>query len=185
MSRPKSKSMSDFLVTFFVDNRAFSQLLSDVLKNKHQAVFNETLGLPSDFIIPFSQEENRGSVIYTIKANLCGDYDITLNGQPCSSCVIRSGDYFSFTHKDKRKAVKALLIATSEIQAGYKKYQVSKDTNIFIGRTPINDISYDFTDFISREKHAAIHIDSNGTAFIEDLKRSVGVYVNGQLTHSQ
>lgn len=185
MSRPKSKSMSDFLVTFFVDNRAFSQLLSDVLKNKHQAVFNETLGLPSDFIIPFSQEENRGSVIYTIKANLCGDYDITLNGQPCSSCVIHSGDYFSFTHKDKRKAVKALLIATSEIQAGYKKYQVSKDTNIFIGRTPINDISYDFTDFISREKHAAIHIDSNGTAFIEDLKRSVGVYVNGQLTHSQ
>lgn len=126
MSRPKSKSMSDFLVTFFVDNRAFSQLLSDVLKNKHQAVFNETLGLPSDFIIPFSQEENRGSVIYTIKANLCGDYDITLNGQPCSSCVIHSGDYFSFTHKDKRKAVKALLIATSEIQAGYKKYQVSK-----------------------------------------------------------
>lgn len=185
MSRPKSKSMSDFLVTFFVDNRAFSQLLSDVLKNKHQALFNETLGLPSDFIIPFSQEENRGSVIYTIKANLCGDYDITLNGQPCSSCVIHSGDYFSFTHKDKRKAVKALLIATSEIQAGYKKYQVSKDTNIFIGRTPINDISYDFTDFISREKHAAIHIDSNGTAFIEDLKRSVGVYVNGQLTHSQ
>lgn len=85
----------------------------------------------------------------------------------------------------KAKAVKALLIATSEIQAGYKKYQVSKDTNIFIGRTPINDISYDFTDFISREKHAAIHIDSNGTAFIEDLKRSVGVYVNGQLTHSQ
>ena len=47
---------------------------------------------------------------------------------------------FSFTHKDKRKAVKALLIATFEIQAGYKKYQVSKDTNIFIGRTPINDI---------------------------------------------
>lgn len=90
MSRPKSKSMSDFLVTFFVDNRAFSQLLSDVLKNKHQALFNETLGLPSDFIIPFSQEENRGSVIYTIKANLCGDYDITLNGQPCSSCVIHS-----------------------------------------------------------------------------------------------
>ena len=177
--------MSDFLVTFFVDNRAFSQLLSDVLKNKHQALFNETLGLPSDFIIPFSHNEKRGSVIYTIKANLCGDYDITLNGQPCSSCVIHSGDYFSFTHKDKRKAVKALLIATFEIQAGYKKYQVSKDTNIFIGRTPINDISYDFTDFISREKHAVIHIDSNGTAFIEDLKRSVGVYVNGQLTHSQ
>lgn len=72
--------MSDFLVTFFVDNRAFSQLLSDVLKNKHQALFNETLGLPSDFIIPFSQEEKRGSVIYTIKANLCGDYDITLMG---------------------------------------------------------------------------------------------------------
>ena len=118
--------MSDFLVTFFVDNRAFSQLLSDVLKNKHQALFNETLGLPSDFIIPFSQEEKRGSVIYTIKANLCGDYDITLNGQPCSSCVIHSGDYFSFTHKDKRKAVKALLIATSKFRRVIRNIKCQK-----------------------------------------------------------
>ena len=41
------------------------------------------------------------------------------------------------------------------------------------------------SDFVSREKHAAIRIDSNGNAFIEDLKRSIGIYVNGRLVHSQ
>ena len=49
--------MSDFLVTFFVGDRAISRMLSDVLKNRNNPLFLETLGLPSDFAIPFSQEE--------------------------------------------------------------------------------------------------------------------------------
>lgn len=185
MAKSKNNSMSDFLVTFFVENRAISRMLSDVLKNRNNRLFLETLRLPSDFAIPFSQEEGDTSVIYTLKQGFDNKYEVTLNGHPCNDHVIHSGDYFAFKNKDNNKVVKTLFIATSDIQVGYKKYKLSKDTNIFIGRTPLNDISYDFSDFVSREKHAAMRIDNNGNAFIEDLKRSVGIYVNGRLTHSQ
>ena len=185
MAKSKNNSMSDFLVTFFVENRANSRILSDVLKNRNNRLFLEVLGLPADFTIPFSQEEGDASVIYTLKQGFDNKYEVTLKGHPCNDHVIHSGDYFVFKNKDNSRVVKTLFIATSDIQVGYKKYKLSKDTNIFIGRTPLNDISYDFSDFVSREKHAAIRIDSNGNAFIEDLKRSVGIYVNGCLTHSQ
>lgn len=185
MAKSKNNSMSDFLVTFFVENRAISRMLSDVLKNRNNRLYLEMLGLPSDFTIPFSQEEGDTSVIYTLKQGFDNKYEVTLHGHPCNDHVIHSGDYFVFKNKDNNRVVKTLFIATSDIQVGYKKYKLSKDTNIFIGRTPLNDISYDFSDFVSREKHAAIRIDSSGNAFIEDLKRSIGIYVNGCLTHSQ
>lgn len=185
MAKPKNNSMSDFLVTFFVENRAASRMLSDVLKNRDNRLFLETIGLPSDFVLPFSQEERETSVIYTLKQGFDNKYEVTLNGQPCNDHEIQSGDYLAFSNKVNSKIVKTLFIATSDIQVGYKKYKLSRDTNIFIGRTPLNDISYNFTDFVSREKHAAIRIDNNGHAFIEDLKRSVGIYVNGRRAHSQ
>lgn len=185
MAKPKNNSMSDYLVTFFVEDRAASRMLSDVLKNKENRLFLDTLGLPSDFTIPFTQEERESSVIYTLKQGFDIKYEVTLNGHPCNDHKIHSGDYFAFTNRANGKTVKTLFIATSDIQVGYKKYRLSKDTNIFIGRTPLNDISYNYTDFVSREKHAAIRIDSNGNSYIEDLKRSVGVYVNGRLAHSQ
>lgn len=185
MAKPKNNSMSDYLVTFFAEDRATSRMLSDVLKNKENRLFLDALGLSSDFTIPFTQEERETSIIYTLKQGFDIKYEVTLNGHPCNDHVIHSGDYFAFTNRANGKTVKTLFIATSDIQVGYKKYRLSKDTNIFMGRIPLNDISYNFTDFVSREKHAAIRIDSNGNAYIEDLKRNVGVYVNGRLTHSQ
>ena len=169
MAKSKNNSMSDFLVTFFVEDRAISRMLSDVLKNRSNHLFLETLGLPTGFAIPFSREEGEASVIYTLKQDYDNNYEVTLNGHPCNDRVIHSGDYFVFKNNDNNKVVKTLFIATSDIQVGYKKYKLSNDTNIFIGRTPLNDISYDFSDFVSREKHAAIRIDGNGNAFIEDL----------------
>lgn len=177
--------ISDFLVTFFVGDRATSRMLSDVLKNRNNSLFLEMLGLPSDFTIPFSQQEGEVSVVYTLKQNSSSKYEVTLNGNICNERVITCGDYFTFTHKTDNKTFKMLFVSATDIQVGYQKYKLSKDTNIFIGRTSLNDISCDFTDLISREKHAAIRIDSNGCAFIEDLKRSVGIYVNGYLAHSQ
>ena len=67
MAKSKNNSMLDFLVTFFVEDRAISRMLSDVLKNRNDHLFLETLGLPFDFAIPFSQEEEDASVIYTLK----------------------------------------------------------------------------------------------------------------------
>lgn len=185
MAKAKCSSMQDFLVTFFVENRMVSRMLSEVLKNRNDRLFLETLGLPADFVIPFSQDNDVTSVGYMLKQRLNSSYDVTLNGKPCGDDVIHSGDYFTFRNRSSNQAVRMLFIATSDIQVGYKKYKLSKDTNFFIGRTPLNDISYSFSDYIAREKHAAIRIDGSGNAFIEDLKRSVGVYVNGRLVHSQ
>lgn len=185
MSKPRDNAMSDFLVTFFTENRAVSKMLSDILKNRNNRLFLETLGLPPDFDIPFFQKEGEASVIYTLKQSLDSNYEATLNGHPCSNLVIHSGDYFTFANRVNSRTLKALFIAASDIQVGYQKYKLQHDSNIFIGKTPLNTIFYAFTDFVSREKHAAIRIDSDGRAFIEDLKRSVGVYVNGYLIHSQ
>ena len=54
MAKSKNNSMLDFLVTFFVEDRAISRMLSDVLKNRNDHLFLETLGLPFDFAIPLS-----------------------------------------------------------------------------------------------------------------------------------
>lgn len=96
MAKSKNNSMLDFLVTFFVEDRAISRMLSDVLKNRTNRLFLETLGLPSDFAIPFSQEEEKASVIYTLKQSFDDKYEVTLNGHPCNDHVIHSGDYFAF-----------------------------------------------------------------------------------------
>ena len=57
MAKSKNNSMIDFLVTFFVEDRAISRMLSDVLKNRTNRLFLETLGLPSDFAIPFHRKK--------------------------------------------------------------------------------------------------------------------------------
>lgn len=170
----------DYLVTFFVENRLITKLLSELIKNKTNQYYIQTLGLPVKFSIPFFQEEINGSYIF--KKDFSSDYEVLLNGAPCNQSTISSGDYYTFN--DKYTIIKVLFVATSDIQVGYDKYNLEKNTNIFIGRSSSNDISYGLNDFVSREKHVAIHVDSNGETSIEDLKRSVGVYLNGYLVHS-
>lgn len=70
MAKSKNNSMLDFLVTFFVEDRAISRMLSDVLKNRTNRLFLETLGLPSDFAIPFSQEEEKSIRYLHLKTKL-------------------------------------------------------------------------------------------------------------------
>lgn len=185
MSNVKNSSIPDFLVTFFVGERAISKTLSDILRNRTNPLFLEVLGLPLDFILPFFQEEVDSSVVFYLRQECNPNYQVVVNDNPCGNHIIQSGDYFVFKNLTGNKTVKALFIATSDLCTGYRKYRLPKDTNIFFGRTSSNDISFYLSNFISREKHAAIHVDSHGNAFIEDLKRSVGVYVNGQMVHSQ
>ena len=67
MAKAKCSSMQDFLVTFFVENRMVSRMLSEVLKNRNDRLFLETLGLPADVVIPFSQDNDVTSVVYMLK----------------------------------------------------------------------------------------------------------------------
>ena len=173
----------DFLVAFFIKDRLVNLLLQDVLKQNRNKLIRQ-LGLPGDFEFPFYQETD-GAVNYWFRQDASSRYRVTVNGDTCTEHAVCSGDYFTFRNAENQVVLRMLFVPAAQIRAGYRKYRLSRDTNIFIGRLPINDISYDFTDYVSREKHAAIHIDSNGDAFVEDLKRSVGVYVNGQMTHSR
>lgn len=185
MTDSKNSSTADFLVTFFVDTRAVSRLLSEVVKNRENRLYSETIGFPKGFVLPFFQEEGKASLLYTLRQRPSDKYRAFLGGEPCDGHIIQSGDYISFRDESSEKSLKALFISVSSIPISYKKYRLIKNTNIFIGRTPANDITFALSNFISREKHAAIRVDNAGNVFIEDLKRSVGVYVNGKRTHSQ
>lgn len=177
-------AMTDFLVTFFVGDQATSYLLSDVVKNREDRAFFQSLGLPQGFVIPFAQENGGDSVAYVYKPEWKEGYEVTLNGQPCQEHVIQSGDSFTFQAAGEAP-IRMLFLRSQDLSLGYKKYKLPRNTNLFIGRLPVNDIAYSFSDYISREKHAALRIDEKGDAFIEDLKRTVGVYVNGRRVHSQ
>lgn len=183
VNTPITKTV-DFLTTFFIENGIKTKLLSEVVKNKGDSIFLSNLGLPNDFSLPIFQEINELHSSYVLKQQTDDRYKASLLEKPCDNHEICSGDYIIFNHISCNKTIKILFIAVTDIRAGYKKLKIEKGTNIFIGRTQANDITFNFSNFISREKHAAIRIDNNGKAYIEDLKRNIGIYVNGELTHS-
>lgn len=178
-------ALSDFLVTFFVGNHIHSRILSEMLNSQSRSLSEEIPGLPSDFVLPFAQEASAGAILCVTNQSPDSPYTAMRNGQPYEGSAIESGDYFVFQPKGAGDPVKLLLMAVDHLRVDYQKYSLAKDTNVFIGRLPSNDISYTLSNYISREKHAAIRIDSHRNAFLEDLKRSIGIYVNGRRTHSQ
>jgi len=185
MADSKNHAMTDFLAAFFVGERVTLRILSEVVKNKNQPLYGKSLGFPEDFTLPVFQDDRSGSAGYALRQKPGAPYTASLLGEPCTDHLIASGDYISFSNTAAQRSVKVLFISTADLKMGYKKYRLLSNTNLFIGRTPVNEIAYSFTDYISREKHAAIRVDEQGNAFIEDLKRSAGVYVNGQLAHSR
>lgn len=184
MSRSRITSGVDYLATFFVNKRMHSRLLSDILKNRDNSSLLEDLNLPSDLVLPFVREERGGSVVYSLKHGENLVYEVMLHDCPCENHVIQSGDYFTFRNRHNEQIVHVLFIATSDIAPTYKKYMLPKNTNVFIGRSSSNDIVYGFSGYVSRDKQAVIQIDNN-RAFIENLNKKVGLYVNGYLADSQ
>lgn len=184
MAETNTKIVVDFQATFFIGNNAITQMLSDIVRNKDNPLFTKTMGLPEDFVLPFFLEEKAGMVVYTIENDSSSKYQAYIMGKICNDHIISTGDYVSFKLIDNI-IVKILFIATKDIELGYEKYQIEYNTNIFIGRMPLNDISCNVSDYISRDKHAVIRVDDSGNVYIEDLKRTIGIYVNGKSTHSQ
>ena len=185
MENNNKTKMSDFLVTFFVDDQANFGMLSEVLKNRKDDLYLESLGLTRDLVIIFSQEEKNGEVFYTIKQRSDSKYKILLNGSPCFAQEIHNGDYYVFEHTSNNTTIKALFINTQNISIGYKKYNLQKNNSIFIGFSAENDISYSLNDIGSTGKNVEIRVEGNGRAFVENLKRDIPVYINGRLTNIQ
>ena len=184
----KNVKATDFLITFFIENRVITKKLSDVIKNRENGLFRSTLGLSDDFVLPFFSEEgidDAPSITYSLRSTINSEFTAHINEETQNNHVIKNGDYVVFKNRNGDTYIRVLFVSTNEIKLGYKKYALSKGKNLFIGRNQDNDISFDFSNCISREKHIAVRMDENGDVFAEDLKRSVGVYVNGKQTHSQ
>lgn len=184
MRKSKITSGVDYVATFFANNRMNSQLLSDVLKSRGNLLMLEALNLPSDFILPFVREERDGNIVYSLKHGENKAYEVMLHDSPCENRILQSGDYFTFRNHHNGKIVHVLFIATSDIAPAYRKYTLSKNANVFIGRSSSNDIVYGFSGYVSRDKQAVIQIDNN-RAFVENLNKKVGLYVNGYLADFQ
>lgn len=178
-------TINDFLITFYIGKHTITKRLSEVIENKDNRLFLEEIGLPTDYTLPFFQEKGSNGLIYTLKQDGNDRYKITIMKEPCLNHVISDQDYISFKDTLGNNSFKALLIDTSKVKISYKKFQLSPNTNIFIGRNPGNQIVYNFKNLVSRDKHLGIKIDANGEAQLEDLKGTSYVYVNGKHEHSK
>jgi S-DNA-T family DNA segregation ATPase FtsK/SpoIIIE len=185
----KQINTTDFLATFFVGDYAVTKKLSDVVKNKSDKLFREGLRLPKQFALPFTAEKESSSetplIRYFLKSSTTAALCPFINESLCEIHNIANGDYITFKNGKGEIAFSILFIATSSIKVGYKKFALQTGENIFIGRENTNQISYTLSERVSREKHIAVRMDNDGSVYVEDLKRSVGVYVNGKRTHSQ
>lgn len=184
MKKRNNQRGMDFVVSFFVEDRMVSRLLSDVLKNKYDPLFVEELDLPSDFVIPFYREEQGENIVYLINSAFNNRYDVSRNGVAYHAEIIRSGDYFVFSNSDGGRIVKILLIATSDIVLEYKKCDLSCSDQISIGCAASNDIVCNLIDCLSKDKYATICRDKDGYAKLEKANPDCDIYVNGHLMKS-
>ena len=178
-----TKNVTDYLTTFFVGNRIFTKLLSEVVNNRNNQNYLEALGLPSNTELFIFCEERFGVFSYVLQPK--SDFKVVINGNEeiYESHAIENGDYITISTKEVM--FKVLFISLNRLNLGYRKYLITSGTNIFIGRAQTNDVTYSFSNFFSREKQLAIRIDKDGNGYVEDLKRTLGVYVNGVKTNSQ
>lgn len=174
----------DYLVTFFVDDYLTTRMLSEVVKNRDDASYVKALRLPKNFTLPFFLEEEQGMAVYKINLPETSKYHLMFQGEFCNERSIQDGDYINFENSSDETSVKALFIAINNLSLGYKKYILNPNMKIFVGRSSDNEISYNFSELVAEGQHVSIMTDADGNAFVEDLKKSIGVYVNGKQVYS-
>lgn len=181
----KNRSVTDFLAIFFIGNHMISQLLSKVVENRTNALYHDTLGLPDGFVLPFFQEETESVSSYVLRLEHNSLFQAEIDHQACREHTLKNGDYITFKDSNGTVKLKVIFIARSALSLAYKKYYLPKGSNIYIGRGAQNDIVFTLSNYISREKQVAIRVDDQGCVYVEDLKRTVGIYVNGKAVHSR
>ena len=181
----KNRSVTDFLAISFIGNHMISQLLSKVVENRTNALYHDTLGLPEGFVLPFFQEETESVSSYVLRLENNSLFQAEIDHQACREHTLKNGDYITFKDSNGTVKLKVLFIARSALSLAYKKYYLPKGSNIYIGRGAQNDIVFTLSNYISREKQVAVRVDDQNCVYVEDLKRTVGIYVNGKTVHSR
>lgn len=103
---------------------------------------------------------------------------LQVNGQIVTKAKIQHGDYVSIIDESKRIEFKLVISSIRKQSLELKKYLISENCEIHIGRAQENDIVLGNVLAASR-KHAKLTV-SNGEAKITNLSTSSGVYVNGE-----
>ena len=62
MAKSSKGTVSEFLVTFFIEDQIVSRLLNEVIKNRDDILYKNNIGLPNDFEIPFFKKTVRTEV---------------------------------------------------------------------------------------------------------------------------
>ena len=181
----KNRSVTDFLAISFIGNHIISQLLSKVVENRTNALYHDTLGLPEGFVLPFFQKETESVSSYVLRLENNSLFQAEIDHQACREHTLKNGDYITFKDSNGTVKLKVLFIARSALSLAYKKYYLPKGSNIYIGRGAQNDIVFTLSNYISREKQVAVRVDDQNCVYVEDLKRTVGIYVNGKTVHSR
>lgn len=173
--------MKEFLVSLFFEDTVKTEKISDFMRSRNDLLPEAAKKALADFSFPLRKTD--GAYEIDLTGGPAG-VQAFLNGEAVVRRRIAHGDYLFFRLREGEVPFSLLFVDCGKMKAGFSKYRLRKDTNIFIGRASDNDICFDLNDCVSRQKHAAIRIDASGQAFVEDLKRTVGVFVNGRRTNS-
>lgn len=177
-------AVADFLVTFFVGDYITTRRLSEVVNNRDEISYLKALGLPENFVIPFLLEEGNGQSVYKVSLKNAGQYSISFTGQAVTEKFIQDGDFITVKSLSEDFSFDVLFVAADNLRLSYNKYFLGANSKVYIGRSSNNEISYTYSDLIASDKHVVLTTDANGNTIVEDLKGSIGLYVNGKLVQS-
>lgn len=171
--------MQQFLVVFEILDRAVAIPLELVLQRvQNHFADRDLISSERDFFFPIV----KNGVGYSIDIDENSGWEIICNQQRISAQIpLKHGDYIEVRGKQEGYFMLAVQVEKSSLNT--RNYKLPDQGNIFLGRSSEMNIVIDINHSVSR-KHAAIHIEKNGIASVEDISRKAGVYLNGKRIES-
>ncbi len=174
--------MSSFFVVLFGKNRYIQYKISELLDNSFNGIVNEEYAFCGiRFYFPVIKENSN----YYIDCGNSSDqkWKFAINGEEIKEKrELKNGDYLTISNEESKIALLVHSYESSSLSANV--YELIRGTSYLIGRVSDANIVIDSSPAVSR-KHASIRIESDGTAMIEDLSSTTGVYVNGKKVKSK
>ncbi len=171
--------MKEYFVTIFFNKTIIQEKLTVLSDLCVDGFLPDHLYSQFPIVFPFYKTGD----IYIYKALHSFNGEILIKGQPAPNHIISHGDYVTVKNAESTEIYSFLFVDSEKSNLGFKKYNLGKNVNIFIGRLPEMNICYDINSSVSR-KHAAIRTEADGGAYIEDLSRKSGIFLNGIRTNS-
>ncbi|MCS0674494.1 type VII secretion protein EssC [Cytobacillus firmus] len=171
--------MSDLLLALFIGDKYKEYKLSSIHSNQFIADLEQYLQIGSINYSDLFIEKNKKWII-----NKVGQKHISLscNRQEIREKVLEHGDFYIVHDAEHDVHFEFLITSLENENIAFTKHRLEKNKNIFIGRSPDNEINFDINTSVSR-KHAAIRFE-NERAFVEDVSRKTGVFINGERVQS-